>query len=92
MKEMKMNWIKINTEAEDKYNLPNFKVTVLLAEKRPNMLTKVATGYLKSIDIQGPHWANENNPLANMFNGILGDNNANVFHPTHYCEIDTPED
>lgn len=90
MKGKKMKWNKIETEVEDKYNLPGFKVTVLLADKSPNVLTTVRIGYLKSIDIEGPHWSTGNGPLANLVDGILGNDNANTFVPTHWCEIEMP--
>lgn len=85
-----MNWNVIETAEEGKYNLPGFKVTVLLADKSPNKLTTISVGHLKSIDIEGPHWSTGRSTLGTIVDNVLGNDNINTFVPTHWCEIIMP--
>jgi hypothetical protein len=85
-----MTWNEIQTEVEGKYNLPGFKVTVLLAEKGQNKLTTFNIGCLKSLDINGPHWSTGRSTLGTIVDTMLGNDNINVFNPTHWCEIIMP--
>ena len=85
-----MNWNKIENEGTEELNLPKFKVTVLLADKNPHTLTSVSIGHLRSIDIEGPHWSTGKGAISNALESIFGSDNANVFHPTHWCEIEMP--
>ena len=91
---IKMNWKKINLNHVDKANLPDFKVDVLLAQKIGDKEYSVTTGFLKSINSEGPHWSTKNHVVFNKLKEMLStaDSTSNTFIPTHWSEIELPED
>jgi hypothetical protein len=94
-----MNWIKIK---EDNSNLPQFGKIVFLLEKKYEepFEHKVDAGKLISIDANGRHWSSSSQTLFDMdFSSIFGGGNSKKitkdkesFNPTHYCEIEIPND
>jgi hypothetical protein len=98
----KWNWQKIEkttvgTKNLADLNLPDFKVPVLLADKREDGKIYVMVGWLKHIDETGAHWsANDNNLFAGIFGDIFNvpttnKKEDNTFTPTHWCKIEKPE-
>ena len=87
---MSWNWIKIKT-IED---APPFNVPVALYEEK-NGNKYALIGMLTSIDANGYHWeSNTDNSLLGMFNlfNQLQVENKDKFNPSHWCEIEIPED
>ncbi len=91
------NWQKINKNNSGKFdinqlNLPDFKHSVLLYEKRDGKKYAMV-GYLSSIDENGAHWSsNMVNSLDEIFSGIFASTKKETFQPTHWCEIEIPEE
>lgn len=82
------NWIKI-TKKND--NLPPFKQPVVLYWKKDGKKYAI-TGWLKSIDAEGPHWSTTNNSKVSIFEFfdlVIQDKEV---VPTHYCLFEPPED
>lgn len=80
---MKWNWQKIRNDK----NVPAFEKVVMLYEKRDDK-HYCTVGYLKSIDKNGLHW--QINPTNDIFAGFGFIKND--ITPTHWCEIQIPED
>jgi len=98
----KWNWQKIEKGTVGSknladLNLPDFKVPVLLADKREDGKIYAMVGWLKHIDETGAHWSiSGNNTLADIFGGIFDTPVTNrkdnsTFTPTHWCKIEIPE-
>jgi hypothetical protein len=83
------NWKKINTIKD----LPAFERPVLVYQKRDGK--KYATvASLVSIDAKGAKWSFSFNSLDAVFGGLfnLQTETKNDFVPTHWCDIEPPED
>lgn len=90
--ENKWNWQRIVVPGSKQLNLPDFKRSVLLVEKREGKYYGVV-GYLESLDIDGPHWSTG----TNLFDEIFGEMftgkqkyTTNQLRPTYWCEIQLP--
>jgi hypothetical protein len=83
------NWKKITQKIED---LPKFGKPVMLFWKKDNK--KYATvGYLKSIDSDGYNWSYaQETKVIDFINSIFTGAIENNITPTHWCEIETPEE
>ena len=91
------NWQKIAVPGCKQLNLPDFKKSVLLVEKRDDKFYGMV-GYLVSLDADGPHWSTGTDMFAQIFGGIFSRNNDVItdvkrpdnFVPTHWCIIELP--
>jgi hypothetical protein len=80
------NWIKITSKKDD---LPPFNHVVMLYWKKDGK-KYATTGCLRSLDADGYHWST-NDTMINIFD-FLNVITDKELKPTHYCEIETPED
>jgi hypothetical protein len=80
------NWKKITSDLNE---LPSFGKPVMLYWKEDKKKFAVV-GLLKFMDAEGLHWGTNNSAL-NLFD-FLDIVTSKELKPTHYCEIETPED
>ena len=88
------NWQKIVVPGSKQFNLPDFKKSVLLVEKRDDKFYGVV-GSLESLDIDGPHWNTGTNSFSEIFGNIFNikqQYETTQFNPTYWCVIQLPED
>lgn len=86
------NWQRINVPGVKKLNLPDFKKSVLLAEKRDGKYYGMV-GSLESLDINGPHWSTGTDLFSQIFGTAFATKpvkNPETFKPTYWCEIQLP--
>ncbi|MFA5366308.1 MAG: hypothetical protein WC333_00095 [Dehalococcoidia bacterium] len=81
------NWKKITNDLN---KLPPFGKPIVLYWKDKDKKKHAMIGCLKSVDAEGIHWGTSDTiiTLFDLFN-IVTDKELK---PTHYCEIETPED
>jgi hypothetical protein len=90
----KWNWQKIVVPGTKQLNLPDFKKSVLLIEKRDGKFYGVV-GSLETLDIDGPHWSTGTNLFAEIFGDIFTTKTlkqTEVFKPAYWCEIQLPQE
>ena len=89
----KWNWQRIVVPGVEQLNLPKFKKSVLLADRRKDK-TYAIVGSLETLDIDGPHWSIGRDLFGEIF-GIMFSSREmkypEYFKPTHWCEIELPD-
>ena len=88
----KWNWQKVVVPGTKQLNLPDFKKSVLLVEKREGKFYGVV-GSLETLDIDGPHWSTNTDLFGQIFGGIFSTKpmkNVGEFKPSYWCEIQLP--
>jgi hypothetical protein len=89
----KWNWQRIVTPGVEQLNLPKFKKSVLLADRRKNK-TYAIVGNLETLDIDGPHWSTGTDLFGEIFGTMFTSRDMKYpehFKPTHWCEIELPD-
>ena len=90
----KWNWQRIVVPGVEQLNLPKFKKSVLLIEKRDDNFYGIV-GCLESLDIDGPHWSTGTDLFSQIFGPIFTNKpskNTEQLNPTYWCEIELPEE
>ena len=90
----KWNWQQIVVPGVEQLNLPKFKKSVLLVEKRGDKFYGVV-GCLETLDIDGPHWSVGTDLFSQIFGPIFATKplkKSEELRPTHWCEIQLPEE
>ena len=88
------NWQRIVVPGVEQLNLPKFKKSVLLVEKRDGKFYGVV-GCLETLDIDGPHWSMGTDLFSQIFGPIFTTKplkKSEEFRPTYWCEIQLPEE
>jgi hypothetical protein len=90
----KWNWQRIVVPGVEQLNLPKFKKSVLLVEKRDDKFYGVV-GCLETLDIDGPHWSTNTDIIGQIFGGMFLTKplkNSEQFKPSYWCEIQLPQE